>query len=207
VTGLLVKAMTYICETDLYAMRMADEGIPLHAISRVLKIPAGLIRDVLHQAIDEGRILAMPREDWPPLVARAQRSGSAPTSELDEEGLIALCARTFHLTRLHSRLLLRFVRRGHCTKDMVHDTVEDNRGNPDEPTLKKNVDVHICNMRKRLRPFGLSIHTIYGIGYTMPNEARDAALAVLAKEIPSCVKGPFATTPAFSLGIDTETRS
>lgn len=42
------------------------------------------------------------------------------------------------------------------------------------------IKVHICKLRKKLQPLGLSIQTIWGWGYSMPREVRDAAKAKLA---------------------------
>ena len=53
------------------AVRLADEGVPLYAIARVLKSPAEYVREALYVAKGEGKILEMPREDWPPNSLRA----------------------------------------------------------------------------------------------------------------------------------------
>ena len=59
-------------ETTLYtpallAARLADEGVPICAIARALKIPSDDVRETLQDALGEGVIVEYPREDWPPV--------------------------------------------------------------------------------------------------------------------------------------------
>jgi DNA-binding response OmpR family regulator len=44
-------------------------------------------------------------------------------------------------------------------------------GADDEPMIKI-VDVFICKMRRKLRPFAIEIRTLWGVGYTMDAEAK-----------------------------------
>jgi two-component system cell cycle response regulator CtrA len=47
--------------------------------------------------------------------------------------------------------------------------------NPDDPPEIKIVDVFICKMRKKLKPFGIEIKTHWGDGFSMPEESKAKA--------------------------------
>src|SRR4029077_5381528 len=57
-----------------FAVRLADEGVPLRAIARATRIPSDELRDALYEAQQEGRLLELPRDDWPPGFPRDQRA-------------------------------------------------------------------------------------------------------------------------------------
>jgi hypothetical protein len=56
------------------AVRLADEGVPLRAIARAVQIPSSSLREQLHEAKSDGRLLELPCDDWPPGFPRDQRS-------------------------------------------------------------------------------------------------------------------------------------
>jgi hypothetical protein len=174
----------------MVAIRMADEGIPIQAIARVMKVPSEDFRHVLKDAVSAGRLVELPAEDWPPATPRALRTPTRkaprPANDNrpgeDDEILILHLSKLFRTTRLQSTVLLRLMRRSICTKQMIHDAVEDNRGNPDEPTSEKIVDVVVCHIRKKLKPFGLALRTLHGQGYHMPPEDQYRASEMLREE-------------------------
>jgi DNA-binding response OmpR family regulator len=88
-------------------------------------------------------------------------------------------ARYLKTTKLESRILLVVLRRGHASREQLHDAVEDNRGNPDEATDKKIVDVVVCKLRKKLTKIGIVLHTIHSIGYEMNEADRTKLLSIL----------------------------
>jgi two-component system cell cycle response regulator CtrA len=47
--------------------------------------------------------------------------------------------------------------------------------NPDEPPEIKIVDVFVCKMRKKLKPFGIDIKTNWGESYEMPEQSKARA--------------------------------
>ena len=53
-------------------------------------------------------------------------------------------------------------------------------GVDDEPEMKI-VDVFICKLRKKIRPFGLEIATVWGLGYRMSPETKAKARALLGE--------------------------
>jgi two-component system cell cycle response regulator CtrA len=47
--------------------------------------------------------------------------------------------------------------------------------NPDDPPEVKIVDVFVCKMRKKLKPFGIEIKTNWGESYEIPEESKARA--------------------------------
>lgn len=41
-----------------------------------------------------------------------------------------------------------------------------------EPANPKIVDVMVCHIRRKLKPFGIRIYTVWGQGYAIPEEQR-----------------------------------
>ena len=59
----------------------------------------------------------------------------------------------------------RLLKGGVCSKDALMNALY-NVGVDDEPEIKI-IDVFICKLRKKLKPFGLDIETVWGRGYLM----------------------------------------
>lgn len=77
----------------------------------------------------------------------------------------------FGLTTKESRLLAALVEHGLKTKQQLMDALY--LGAEDEPDIKI-VDVFVCKVRKKMRPHGFKITTIWGHGYSMSDEHREA---------------------------------
>jgi hypothetical protein len=89
------------------AVALADEGVPLHAIARVTRIPSDELRTVLAQAKDLGDIVELPHEDWPPGFPRDTRA--LALSRMVQENRPELCRRIaamFRLPPIESELFL-----------------------------------------------------------------------------------------------------
>lgn len=193
-------------ELDNFIVRLADEGVPIGAIARVTKLPPGEFRPVLRDALAEGRIVEMPREDWPPLARRVERMPGISVDagrraqarhRIDDDDTVLLALNSvFKTTRLQSKVLLRLLRRGLCPMKMLHDTIEENRGNPAEPTQDKIVAVTICHLRKKLTPFDISIITHHSSGYSIPEKDRQRVVTLLEGSA-KCPGGPL------NIGLDT----
>lgn len=166
-------------------IRAADEGIPIAALKRIFpEVDKDYIREMLHRAVSSGRLSSMPKEDWPPLVPR---DGRTPTvtqhkpQEDDKEAIMRM-ARKLKTTKLESSILLVVLRRGSATREQLHVAVENNRGNPDDITDIKIVDVAVCKLRKKLVPLGLKLITIHSIGYEMDEANRAKAWEMINAE-------------------------
>jgi len=177
--GALVADPYEIIMSNTEIVRAADEGVPIGALARIFSQShnSSDIRKLLHEAVNSGRILEMPREDWPPLTPRDKRTPTVAAHKLgeDDRETTMRMARKLKTTKLESRILLVLLRRGHASREQLHMAVEDNRGNPDEETDIKIVDVVVCKLRKKLAPLGLKMNTIHSIGYEMSEEYRNKA--------------------------------
>lgn len=74
-------------------------------------------------------------------------------------------------------------RRGELTYVQFHLLLNSGRPACDE-TGEKLPQVFIMKIRRKFAPFGLSIETIWGIGYLMPEATRQQLLAMSAATIP-----------------------
>lgn len=166
--------------TTAVAVRLADEGIPVRAIARATRIPSEDIYEMLHEAIASGAIVEMPKDDWPVGSNRDQRSRLHGTLLEQDETLRFMCSRLFKVTRLQAAILATLLKRAEVTKAQLHIVIEQNRpsANRDE-TDPKMVDVLICHLRKKLKPHGVAIETVWGIGYLISPTERDKAVRLL----------------------------
>lgn len=65
-----------------------------------------------------------------------------------------------------------------CTKNQLMAALYQ-PGADHEPEIKI-IDVFVCKLRKKLRPFGIEIETVWGLGYRMGPAAKAAAKAQMA---------------------------
>lgn len=150
------------------AERFADEGVPIRAMARAFKQTTDAIRATIEEAIFHGRLVQMPRDDWPIGQARNDRTPAfVRANKIDDESLVASCQRLFKVTRLQASLLAVLVNRNEVSKETMHQVIESRRAPGKEETDPKMVDVVICNLRKRLKPFKFQINTIWASGYFM----------------------------------------
>ncbi|QYJ00776.1 winged helix-turn-helix domain-containing protein [Thalassovita mediterranea] len=81
------------------------------------------------------------------------------------------CPVDFRLTRAEALLLSLLVKNERMSKELAHRALCDRQGADTEPKI---VDVFICKARKKLAPFGVHIHTLWGTGYYLDAETRQA---------------------------------
>jgi hypothetical protein len=140
---------------DLVSLRLADEGVPLCAIARAVQIPSHMLREQLHEAMQQGTLVQLPHDDWPPGCPRDQRALQLSRLMREAKGALDLAVgQVFNLTSTEVRLLLALLQGISLDKnrsDMASNTV----------------DVHIFHIRKRLAPFDLTITTLRGYGYQL----------------------------------------
>ena len=161
-------------------VRLADEGIPVRAIARAVSIASTDIYEMLRNALAAGLIVEMPKDDWSPGSRRDARLAFNGTPLENEESLKVACARHFRATRLEAAILAVLLKRSEVTKAQLHLVIEQTRPNENrDETDPKMVDVVICHLRKKLKPFAIEIKTIWGVGYLVPAPDRDKAVAVL----------------------------
>jgi DNA-binding response OmpR family regulator len=189
--------MTGTMVFDNAIIRAADEGVPIQAIKRIFKMLVDTvnIRELLATAVRAGRLIGLPREDWPPKVATDARTPQHKVAECDDDEMVFNISRQMKFTRLESRIFLVLIRRGQASREQLHDAVEANRGYPDETTQEKIVDVVVCKLRKKLAPHGLILSTVHGQGYEMADAHREKAWQLIKGE-PTCQQEQSSTTPA-----------
>ncbi len=170
---------------DVVAVRLADEGIPVRAIARVVHLPSSEVYDLLRDAIASGVIVELPKDDWPPGSNRNQRGNLQGTPLEQEEALKIACTRFFKCTPLEAAILATLLRRDQATKDQLHNVVENNRpgDRAKGATDPKMVDVMICKLRKKIRPHDILIETMWGTGYLIPPRMREHCVDLLVKSL------------------------
>ncbi len=150
-------------------VRLADEGVPIGALSRTFKIPYDSAAGIVRQALEDGMIVEMPAADWP-AGSRLRKPTTSPIRLNERPDFLATCRMEFGLTPAESRLLQCLMQTRACTKPHLHAVVA-----PDaEPKI---VDVFVCKIRAKLRKFQIRIETIWGQGYAMPEESKRQLLA------------------------------
>ena len=157
--------------------RLAYEGVPVNVIARSVATPSDDVRECLEEAVADGQIVEMPANDWPPT---ARRKDHLPVilSEQSDGDMLTSVMRALKLTRLQASFMLVLLKRNEADKATLHRVVESERAvranRPDDldETDPKMVDVVICNIRKRVRPLGVKIETIWGAGYYLEDESR-----------------------------------
>lgn len=165
------------------AVLLADEGIPVRAIARSLKIPSGEVYEALREAKMEGKLIDLPPDDWPPGQSRAARLVGTGSPLHNEDTMRIACAQQFKTSRLETYMLMQLLRREHATKQQLHRVVEDNRPSPgtkDETDIKM-VDVIICKLRKKLLSHNITVETVWGLGYLLKPDQRARCLEILGR--------------------------
>lgn len=72
------------------------------------------------------------------------------------------------LSPKEARLFAHLTTREMVTKQNLMDAIYFDLHTDDEPTIKI-IDVFICKVRKKLKPFGIEIETVWGQGYSLKN--------------------------------------
>lgn len=160
---------------EAVAIRLADEGLPIAAAARALRIDSDTLREFLHEAVVDGRLLRVTRDDWPPGCERADRRPDYPT-KIVEDRVSLLCVRVFRVTVKEAMLLAALLRRPEATKEQLLGFMY---GAAEDLPELKIIDVFVCKLRKELVKHGLDIQTIWGRGYFISPEHRAAAMKLL----------------------------
>lgn len=153
------------------ALRLADEGVPLRAIARATKTPSGELREQLLEALTAGRLLSLPRDDWPPGFPRDQRALQLSRLVVEHKDAVNLAiGRIFSLTSTEAKLLLLLLQNVSLDKNR-----SDMTGN--------TVDVHVFHIRKRLAPYEIEIATLRGYGYQLLAPARRKMMDIILRHV------------------------
>jgi hypothetical protein len=172
-------------DVNAISVAAANEGIPIAAIARILTVPYSDVLELLQDAQMLGRIVDLPKSDWPPGVRQADRIPRL--ADRTENDIAFLCAKAFRLTVLEAAFLVTLLKHKHVDKARLHLVVENQRNSrmyaPSqmEATDPKMVDVMICKLRKKLKAVrnGLHIDTVWGSGYFITPEQKDAIMELI----------------------------
>lgn len=171
---------------DTIAAGLAHEGVPVQAIARAFARTFEVVYATLQYFVEVGGITEIPASDWPPGQKRADRVPQFMASDAEPVQVYTV-QRALKLTRLMASFMLVLLKREEADKETLHFVIETQRSlrrtRPDksETTDPKMVDVVVCNLRKRLKPFGVKIKTLWGRGYYLDEENRTKVEAILAR--------------------------
>jgi DNA-binding winged helix-turn-helix (wHTH) protein len=161
-------------------VNLANEAVPIAAISRSIEQSSDDVREILATAISLGEIIELPAPDWPPSARRQDRLNVLATRE-KIEAKVQTCQRVLKLTKLEASFFVVLLSHDEVSKDVLHHVIEAQRASRNNITTTdpKMVDVIICKLRKKLSDKGVPICTIWGHGYYITNEAKAAAANLL----------------------------
>jgi two-component system cell cycle response regulator CtrA len=83
-----------------------------------------------------------------------------------------------HLTHTERLLLGILIRRRRVTKDQLMTALYCHR--PDNEPCAKIIDTYICKIRKKLKPHGIEIKTVWCAGYEIPLDSIERIKAMIA---------------------------
>jgi hypothetical protein len=161
--------------------RLAVEGVPVGAIARSLAITPADTRTLLDDALACGNITEIPPADWPPSSQRAARAPLLTGKQTNPANFLLTCKHLFKLTTLEASFLRVLLLNKRAEKEKLHHVVETLRlsraSRPDsyEETDPKMVDVVICHLRKKMKPYA-KITTLWGDGYFIESDGRQSLL-------------------------------
>lgn len=160
---------------------LADEGVPLRAIARATHTPSDEVYEVLKGAMGAGYLVELPQSDWPPgSLRRSRKQPGTSLLNVGDHTLRLACAAVFKMTRLQATVFVALLHRPEISKEQVHSAIEATRPANAEPTDHKMIDVVICHIRKKIQSHGVTLKTVWGLGYMLAPEEREKALALLA---------------------------
>jgi hypothetical protein len=146
-------------DADL-AVRLANEGIPVKAIARAVQSSSADIWLHLEEAQVTGRLLTLPPADWP------ADSRPMAINRANQETNVRLLRRLFTMTPREGEILLLLLARTEVRLKEISSQFEIAR-------------VFVSRLRRRLKPFRITIHSLYGLGYYIPLAQRQRLLDLI----------------------------
>jgi hypothetical protein len=146
-------------------LRLADEGVPVAAISRALKRPSDQLWPLIEEALFNGQLAVRPAADWRPGSRRDDRvPQKAPVRAADFEQLTTDLRLAFDLEPAESRLLALLMVRDDAPRAALQSAVRGPGGIADPGALDACADA----LRRKLARRGIGIETIRGDRYVLP---------------------------------------
>jgi two-component system, cell cycle response regulator CtrA len=173
--------MASVLDSSDIAVRLADEGVPLAAIARAIRTSSSDLREQLHEALSDGRLLELPCDDWPPGCPKDQRALQiSRTVRENREALHLAAMQLFSLPPSGARVLVKLLETERTSREVLHVALS---RTSDPASEIKIVDVAICSLRKRLKKFGIEIVTLWAYGFQLSAAHRRRALDLLLRHV------------------------
>src|SRR5262245_4762558 len=161
------------------AVRLANEGVPVRAIARIVQLPSAEVREQLEAAKYHGYLIEIPGEDWPVGLRRERRLhhlaklvSNKPSISLSQ--LHAAIRTTYKLSPVELQILVILL-----SNAEMHRTSSNLLAANDLRVT--SLHMNVSRLRRRLAPFGLQIQTLYGDGYHMSAVDRRQTLSILGR--------------------------
>jgi two-component system cell cycle response regulator CtrA len=159
----------------------ARHGIAISTIARAMALPVDRVEGMCLRAHGNGELQMMPpaTPDDPRHAllseltnlraqlddAQMQIRELTSVRELGVETYVGVA----QMTRKEAVVAAAIVKYGHASKSSIYHALYGGL-DIDEQREPKIVDVFVCKIRKKLRPFGVEIDTQWGVGYKMSPE-------------------------------------
>lgn len=155
---------------DMAAIRLAAEGVPVAAIARALLKKEREVDLILRDAQRQGLIRKIPKQDWPDGSRLDSRTPAIPPIPMADILDLAVRLQAFHgFSGGESRFLAAVIEMEIALDPVLIDVVDS--GSASFSIIK----VYAHRVRKRARNlFGVDLITIWGIGYRLSPEDREA---------------------------------
>jgi hypothetical protein len=145
-------------------LRLADEGVPVAAISRAFKRPSDELWPLIEEALISGKLAVRPAADWRPASRRDDRAPEkAPIRAADFEQLTADLRLGFDLAPAEARLLALLMVRDDAPRTALQSAVRGQGGITDPGALDDCAEA----LRRKLARRGIGIETIRGDRYAL----------------------------------------
>lgn len=97
------------------------------------------------------------------------------------EARIDRVCRTLRVSRLTARTALAIMDKGFAPREVLFDMLYGD--DLDQPDIKI-IDVEVCLLRRKLKPVGIKIDKVWGVGYSVTKEAKTAFWKLTGLEAP-----------------------
>jgi DNA-binding winged helix-turn-helix (wHTH) protein len=135
------------------------------------------LADLFREAANQGFTIMLP----------PARAPAVPSTPADAEAVaVAILRLRLDLTPAEARVLLALAQRSHANKRELHVAIANG-----VPVSGANVvGVIACRLRAKLKPSGIEIKTVSGVGYKLAEAGRDKIHALLGTSGEKAVAAP-----------------
>jgi DNA-binding winged helix-turn-helix (wHTH) protein len=157
-----------------------------HGVLRLLVVEGGARPPVCSDVREDWVRAPITPEDLEARIAALKaRAEVHRRPQVDPNGVLRYCGRSITVSPTSTDLLERLVREFGVlvSRDELRNCLPDRDGGASRNAL----DLHIMRVRKRIRPIGLAIRTVWGRGYLLESSGREAASPGSADASPSDV--------------------